>query len=123
MAALQESPTRRYKKHDSEEAAMRSRLIGFGIGGFIACWLAIGAGVMGTATQAAEAATQWAQPVSRQAALSARTPIVECASLTTADLSNAVGVATSINSATPVADGKPAPYCDVKGLIDSRIQF
>jgi feruloyl esterase len=50
-------------------------------------------------------------------------PVAECAKLASADLTSAVGAPTHIASATAVQDGKPAPYCDVTGIVEPAIQF
>jgi len=62
-------------------------------------------------------------PASGPAALAAIAPVGNCAALSTADISRAVGAPTHITSAAPVADGKPAPYCDVKGYVEPQIRF
>jgi Tannase and feruloyl esterase len=50
-------------------------------------------------------------------------PVVDCATLASADISAAVGSPTHITSATPVSEGKPAPYCEVKGYVDPQVKF
>jgi feruloyl esterase len=50
-------------------------------------------------------------------------PVGDCAALSSADISRAVGAPAQISSAAPVSDGKPAPYCDVKGYVEPQIKF
>ena len=57
------------------------------------------------------------------AALAAVAPVSDCGGLVSADLSAVVGAPTKVISAVPVPDGKPAPYCDVKGNIDPHVGF
>ncbi len=57
------------------------------------------------------------------AALAPVSPVVDCASLAGTDISAAVGAPTHVESAKAVAAGKPAPYCDVTGYVESAIRF
>lgn len=57
------------------------------------------------------------------ALLSAIAPVAECGKLAAADISAAVGAPTHITSAVAVENGKPAPYCDVKGYVEPAIKF
>ncbi len=57
------------------------------------------------------------------AALEPLPPVVECSSLTGAQLSEAVGAKVDIEAATVVQDGKPKPYCKVTGVIAPAIRF
>jgi len=50
-------------------------------------------------------------------------PVADCAALASADISAAVGAPTHLTSADAVADGKPAPYCDVRGYVEPQIKF
>lgn len=50
-------------------------------------------------------------------------PVMDCSALTAADISSSVGAPTHITAATAVSDGKPAPYCDVKGYVEPAIKF
>src|ERR1700689_2326824 len=50
-------------------------------------------------------------------------PVADCATLASADISAAVGAPVHINSASPVPEGRPAPYCDVKGYVDPQVNF
>src|ERR1700744_3016115 len=50
-------------------------------------------------------------------------PVADCASLASADISAAVGAPVHINSAPPVPEGRPAPYCEVKGYVDPQVNF
>jgi len=43
--------------------------------------------------------------------------------MATADISLVVGAPTHITSAVAVADGKPAPFCDVMGYVEPAIKF
>jgi len=62
-------------------------------------------------------------PGSGPAMLAAIAPVGDCAAMVSADISRAVGASTHITSAVPVTDGKPAPYCDVKGYVEPQIRF
>ena len=75
----------------------------------------------GVALSAQSAVSQ--RPVSGPAVLAAIAPASNCAALSSADISRAVGAPTHINSVASVADGKPAPYCDVKGYVEPQIRF
>lgn len=57
------------------------------------------------------------------ALLSAVAPVAECGNLAAADIGAAVGAPTHITSAVAVENGKPAPYCDVKGYVEPAIKF
>lgn len=50
-------------------------------------------------------------------------PVADCATLASADISAAVGAPVHINSASPVPEGRPASYCDVKGQVDPQVSF
>jgi feruloyl esterase len=49
--------------------------------------------------------------------------VTECGKLTASEISSAVGAPTHITSAFAVADGKPAPYCDVMGYVEPAVKF
>ena len=55
--------------------------------------------------------------------LPAVAPAVECSTLASADISQAVGAPTHITAATVVRDGEPAPYCQVLGYVEPAIKF
>jgi len=57
------------------------------------------------------------------ASLAAVAPVAECGKLASADISAAVGALAHITSAIAVENGKPAPYCDVKGYVEPAIKF
>jgi hypothetical protein len=63
------------------------------------------------------------EPSPQLAALSAVAPIVDCAKLSAADISAAVGAKTHITSAQPMPDAKPAPYCRVTGYVEPMVKF
>lgn len=68
----------------------------------------------------------WAQETAespRSPNLAVVAPVVDCATLAAADISAAVGSPTHISSAVPVAEGRPAPYCDVQGYVDPQVKF
>ena len=57
------------------------------------------------------------------ATLAAVPPAMDCAKLAAVDFSAAVGAKTTISSAQPLTDGKPAPYCQVLGVIAPHVKF
>ena len=57
------------------------------------------------------------------ASLAVVSPVTECSALTNADISDAVGAAVHITSASLVQDGKPAPYCRVLGYVEPSVRF
>jgi hypothetical protein len=57
------------------------------------------------------------------AVLAAVSPVLECGKLAAVDVSAAVGAKTTITSATAIADGKPAPYYRVLGVIAPAVKF
>jgi Tannase and feruloyl esterase len=68
----------------------------------------------------------WAQETAespRLPNLAVVAPVVDCATLASADISAAVGSPTHISSAMPVPEGRPAPYCEVKGYVDPQVKF
>jgi len=96
--------------------ALRSRLI-------LALLLAGLAAVFGAATSlSAQEATVPSAAIG-PALLSVVAPVAECGKLADADISAAVGAPTHITSAAAVENGKPAPYCDVKGYVEPAIKF
>ena len=50
-------------------------------------------------------------------------PAVDCSALLNDDLSAAIGAPTHITEAKAVPEGKPAPFCGVKGYVDPAIRF
>ncbi len=62
-------------------------------------------------------------PVASPAQLAAVAPVIDCAKLADADISAAVGAKVHMTSATPVTDGKPAPYCRVTGYVEPMVKF
>lgn len=69
------------------------------------------------------AALAQAAPANSPATLPIVAPVVSCESLTTADLSSAVGAPTHITAAVKVSDAKPAAYCRVSGYVEPAIKF
>ncbi len=96
--------------------ALHSRLI---LSGCVATLLFVAGTASTSSAQQAPASTA----TSGLAALAAIAPVVDCTSLSSADISGPVGAPTHIDSATAVPDGKPAPYCEVKGHVDAKINF
>jgi hypothetical protein len=96
--------------------ALHSRLV---FNGCVAALLCIAGAV--TVASAQEAPVRTAS--SRLAALAVIPSVVDCGSLASADISAAVGAPTTITSAMVVQDGKPAPYCDVKGNVAPHVGF
>jgi feruloyl esterase len=64
-----------------------------------------------------------AQAPAGPAALAVVQPAMECERLAVVDISQAVGAPTHITAATSVKDGKPAPYCQVKGYVEPANRF
>lgn len=58
-----------------------------------------------------------------QTELAAVAPVSDCAQMAAVDLSAAAGAPTQIRSARAVEDDKPAPYCEVRGVVATAIQF
>jgi len=58
-----------------------------------------------------------------QATLPTVASITDCANLTNADVSGAVGAETRITSASVIRDDAPAPYCRVLGEVEPKVRF
>jgi feruloyl esterase len=62
-------------------------------------------------------------PTASHAAPVALLPVTECEKLAAAEIGTAINEPTHITSAKTIADGKPAPYCEVKGYVEPAVQF
>ncbi|WP_415199750.1 tannase/feruloyl esterase family alpha/beta hydrolase [Silvibacterium sp.] len=77
----------------------------------------------GAAARAATPAVSETAHAEGLAALPVVAPVVACGALANADLNGSVGAKTHITSAKEVADGKPAPYCEVTGYVEPANKF
>jgi Tannase and feruloyl esterase len=62
-------------------------------------------------------------PSATPASLAAAAPVLDCATLAAIEISGVVGAKTHITSASPVVDGKPAPYCRITGYVEPMVKF
>ncbi len=85
---------------------------------FCVLFLAMGAVVSLNSQQNAVAGS-----TANPAALPALLPVTECEKLAAVEIGPAIGEPAHISSAKTIADGKPAPYCEVKGYVEPAVQF
>lgn len=69
------------------------------------------------------AAAQAVDPTPAMLSLPIVRPVADCARLTGADVSAAVGARTTISAAEPVDDGHAAPFCRVRVVVDDYARF
>jgi len=105
-----------FQKGEIRQMAFRSRWI---LNSCFAALFCIAGVITFVSAQSKPAGAASAGP----AALAAIPPAVSCESLTSANVSAAVGSPTHITSAISVQDGKPAPFCEVKGYVEPKVNF